>query len=100
MLTPFEILEIDDTASDAQIKKAYLAKVKQYPPERSPDRFQQIRDAYEAIKDEKQRLSHQLFNHDKPDFAQLLAQTLKSDAIQRPDEETFRKALAASLTHS
>ncbi|NOQ34966.1 MAG: DnaJ domain-containing protein [Methylococcaceae bacterium] len=98
MLTPFEILELSETANDEAIKKAYLKKVRQYPPEQAPDKFQQIRDAYELIKTERLRISYQLFNHEKPDFLQLLAQTLKSNgAIKRVDETLFTKTLAESL---
>lgn len=102
MITPFEILELSETASDAEIKKAYLKKVRQYPPEHAPEKFQQVRDAYEAIKTEKLRLSYQLFNYEKPDFLQLLAQTLKSNTpAKRVDEPLFIKALAESLkSHS
>jgi len=98
MLTPFEILELSETANDVEIKKAYLKKVRQYPPEHASEKFQQVRDAYELIKTEKLRLSHQLFNHEKPDFLQFLAETLKSNGVaKRVDETLFIKALAESL---
>ena len=97
MLTPFELLEISDDASNEEIKKAYLTKVRAYPPEQAPEKFQQIRDAYEAVKTKKLRLSYQLFHHEKPDFIQLLSQTLQADQSQQVDEALFTKALAESL---
>ncbi len=99
MLTPFEVLELSDKAiNDRDIKKAYLKKVRQYPPEQAPDKFQQIRDAYDTIKTEKLRLNYQLFHYEKPDFVQFLAQTFKETAsVQRVDELLFTKALAESL---
>jgi len=47
---PKEILGISDHANGEEIRKAYLDKVKQYPPDRMPDEFEKIRDAYEILK--------------------------------------------------
>jgi len=33
MKTPYQILNLSSTATDAEIKQAYLEKVKAYPPE-------------------------------------------------------------------
>ncbi len=98
MLTPFEILEIPENAIDDVIKKAYLKKVRAYPPEQSPEKFQQIRDAFEKIKTEKMRLSYQLFQLEKPDFVALLSLILKTEHPQKIDETLFCKCLAESLT--
>jgi len=54
-MDPFEILEIPDTAGAEEIRAAYLRKVKQYPPERSPEEFEKIRDAYDALRDPRLR---------------------------------------------
>ncbi|MGI9212532.1 MAG: DnaJ domain-containing protein, partial [Methylococcaceae bacterium] len=62
MKTPFEILEIDVEADDETIKKAYLRKVRQHPPERDSAAFQTIRDAYEAVKTRQDKIRHTLFN--------------------------------------
>ena len=56
MKTPFDLLGIPENATDEAIKKAYLQKVRQYPPERAPEQFQTIRAAFEAIKTQQQRL--------------------------------------------
>jgi curved DNA-binding protein CbpA len=49
-ITPYEVLGLTNTATDSQIRAAYFALVKQYPPEREPIRFQQIRAAYDALR--------------------------------------------------
>ena len=54
-IRPHLTLGISDTASDAEIRAAYLAKVKEFPPERSPEDFERIRDAYEALRDPRKR---------------------------------------------
>lgn len=46
----YDILEISEQASEADVKKAYFSMVRRYTPERDPLKFRQIREAYEAIK--------------------------------------------------
>jgi hypothetical protein len=58
---PWAILEIDPTASPEEIRRAYLEIIKRYPPDRHPEQFEQVRDAYEAVKDPRHRFRHVLF---------------------------------------
>jgi len=60
-LNPFALLGVDETADDAAVRAAYLAGVRRFPPDRDPDAFQRIRDAYQAIRDEEHRLDFRLF---------------------------------------
>ena len=62
---------IEETGDDKAIKKAYLAKVRQYPPEQAPAQFQKIRAAYEAVRTERDRMAYRLFHHDIPDKDEL-----------------------------
>ena len=50
-IDPYSLLGLERTATEAEIKKAYFAQVRAYPPERDPARFKQIRAAYEALRD-------------------------------------------------
>lgn len=52
---PYEILDITETASFEEIRKAYLKKVKLCPPEKDPEGFKVIRKAYSLLKDGEQR---------------------------------------------
>ncbi len=97
MQTPFEILEVAEDAGDEAIKKAYLKKVKECPPERQAEAFQRIRKAYEAIQTDKQRRQYRLFHVEQPDFDGLLRQALKPGAAQRPDADLLAGALAESV---
>ena len=45
----YEILRIDKSADNRQIKRAYYDMVKQYPPERFPEEFKEIRAAYDVL---------------------------------------------------
>ena len=53
--TPYEILEVPETAAFEEIRKAYLAKVRLSPPERDPEGFKRIQKAYSVLKDAVQR---------------------------------------------
>lgn len=58
---PYIILGVDRRASLAEIKKAYFKMVRLYPPEESPEKFKEIRKAYEDIKDPEKRTEIDLF---------------------------------------
>lgn len=48
---PFQVLGVPRDADEEQIRSRYLKLVKQFPPEREPEKFRAIRAAYEATKD-------------------------------------------------
>lgn len=48
---PFQILGVSADASEAEVRARYLELVKQFPPELEPDKFREVRAAYEATKD-------------------------------------------------
>ena len=58
---PEDILGISAASTDEEIRAAYLAQVKRHPPEREPERFEEIRDAYAALRDTRGRLRRALF---------------------------------------
>ena len=93
MKTPFEILEVQESATDAEIKKAYLAMVKRYPPEQCSAQFQRIRRAYELISNAEKRIAHRLFHVEIPDRQDCYEKLFGTVAVQRPDS----KWLAAVL---
>ncbi len=97
MQTPFEILDVADDANDDAVKKAYLNKVREYPPEHSAEAFQRIRGAFELIQTDKQRRKYRLFHLEKPDFQYLLRQSLRPSVFQRPDANTLLGALTEGV---
>gem|GEM_PF-308262 len=76
--TPYQILDVQPSATDAEIKQAYLSKVKNNPPDRDQLLFQSIHDAYIAIKDLKSRISYDLFTVPSMSFDELVDQALKT----------------------
>lgn len=47
---PFQILGVVQDANEAEVRVRYLDLVKQFPPEREPERFREIRAAYDLAK--------------------------------------------------
>jgi len=45
-----QLLGVEITANLDQLRAAYLEKVRQHPPDREPELFEQIRDAYEQMR--------------------------------------------------
>lgn len=93
MKTAFEILGVLEDVEDEMVKSAYLQKVKQYPPEKAPEQFQQIREAYEAIKDARSRVKYQLFHQPEADFDKLLVRAFETDPISAVNGECIIKML-------
>ena len=65
-MNPYLILGVAPTADDQTIRQAYLAAVRESPPDTHPGRFQAVSAAYEKIKDEPSRLRYLLFNKECP----------------------------------
>ena len=47
----YQTLGLEPDADAAAVKKAYFRLVRLHPPEKEPEKFQEIRQAYEALKD-------------------------------------------------
>src|SRR3712207_6097677 len=47
----YDILQIDNKTRDIEIKKAYIKMLRKYPPEKCPEEFKKIREAYEILID-------------------------------------------------
>lgn len=46
----YEVLGLNPDAGEDEIKRAYFRLVRQHPPEKDPEKFQEIRHAYEVLK--------------------------------------------------
>jgi curved DNA-binding protein CbpA len=61
---PLQVLEIEAEAGEEEIRAAYVRKVKQYPPDRSPREFERVRDAYDLLRDPRRRMRTMLLGAD------------------------------------
>lgn len=100
-MTPYELLGIVPTADDKTIRSAYLELIKAYPPDREPERFKEIANAYESIKDGKKRLEFYLFNKDIPinrPFEALLFQIQRTGKRKPPGFDMLKELLRQCMT--
>ena len=56
MAEPHEILGVERDATEEQIRKRYLELVRQFPPDREPKRFAEMRQAYDEMRDPVRRM--------------------------------------------
>jgi len=61
---PYEVLGLDGGSDDAEIRRRYLELVRQHPPDRDPQQFAAVREAYEQLRDPEVRLRSKLFSLD------------------------------------
>ena len=51
-----EVLGVSPDATAEQVRSAYLEKVRQHPPDRDPEQFERVRDAYGRLRDPRSRV--------------------------------------------
>ena len=61
MTDPYEIMGVSPEADDATLRQRYLELVRQYSPEKCPQQFAKIREAYEQLRDPETRLRKRVF---------------------------------------
>ena len=59
-----KVLGVKPDATGEEIRAAYLRKVKEHPPDRSPEEFERIRDAYDSLRDPRRRMRERLLSAD------------------------------------
>ena len=83
MTDPFETLGLPVDSDDDAIRRRYLELVKQYSPERHPEKFAGIRQAYESLKDLDTRLRYRLFEAGKHENIEALIEELQCKTARR-----------------
>lgn len=61
MSDPYDILGLPLDSTDETIRRRYLTLVRTHTPEREPERFAAIREAYDKLRDPISRLRYRLF---------------------------------------
>ena len=101
---PYGVLGLDRQASEAEIKRAYFQLVRQFPPEREPEKFRDIRTAYEQLRDAESRARIALFllqlppplpNRRRPSYDLSVhtddLRTLAMELVRMPMQHDFRE---------
>ena len=73
MVNARTVLGIAPDADEEAIRAAYLRKVKEHPPEKSPQEFEKIRDAYDTLRDPRRRAKEMLMVDPHISFESLAA---------------------------
>ena len=81
MSDPYEVLGLPTHADEVEIRRRYLELVRQFPPDRAPERFAAIRAAYDEVRDPARRLEAQLFETATSDSLDAIAADLRARLI-------------------
>lgn len=73
---PRQVLGIGPEAGEEEIRAAYLRKVKEFPPDRAAREFERVRDAYELLRDPRERTRRMLLAVDPKQPLELLLEGL------------------------
>ncbi len=97
---PFAVLGVAETASDEEVRRRYLDLVRRWSPDRAPERFHAVRDAYQAIASRRGRLHQRLAASGPAGADRLLAALVASSgaADHRPAAATLAAVLIETAT--
>jgi DnaJ-class molecular chaperone len=84
MQTPNELFGLPSDADEAQIRNRYLELVREFPPDRAPERFAEIREAYDALRDPLPRAERRLFHFSSHDSMKQLQTDIRKHLAAAP----------------
>lgn len=82
MSDPMKVLGISANADAETIRQRYLELIRTYSPERDPERFREIRAAYELVSDPLVRIHAKLFDAEEEYSLQKFADQYRPDFRQ------------------
>jgi tetratricopeptide (TPR) repeat protein len=111
----YKALELPASASPDEIRRAYYLMVRKHPPEKDPERFQEIRRAYETLSDEKARRDYDALQEHGDEISGLYSQAvhlmeqghwetaaarLKHVLVLAPGNQSALNSLGVCLLHA
>jgi preprotein translocase subunit Sec63 len=69
---PYAVLGLTPDADDEAIRRKYLELVRTFTPEQQPEKFAQVRAAYDSLKDLNTRLRRRFLDAHRPDSIDLI----------------------------
>jgi curved DNA-binding protein CbpA len=94
MTDAYAVLGLPADSDDETIRRRYLELVRQYSPERHPERFAAIRQAYESLRDLDTRVGHRLFEAGRSESIEAVIEEI---ACQSPRRRLSLQALLTVL---
>ena len=97
-MTDYEILGVNANAEQKEIKKAYFRLIRVHSPEKDPEKFQQIRAAYDRLTNS-QTESQECFKFPLPDhpFANIYTENIVCELKQQNYKKAIKCAEEAIL---
>jgi len=83
MPDPYDVLGLPADSGDAAIRRRYLELVRLFPPEKHPEKFAALRQAYEDLRDLDTRLSYYLFETGKRETIEAIIEELACRSKRR-----------------
>jgi curved DNA-binding protein CbpA len=80
MPNPYRVLNVPRTADDETVRRSYLGLIRRFPPQREPEAFKRIQAAYEAIRDLRARIRHEVFT---PSLGESLEEWIEEIRAER-----------------
>ena len=96
MSDPYHVLGVSREADDAAIRAAYLAAVRDCPPDRDAEGFARLRRAFEALATHRLRLARDLFDLEPPTRDDILHLLEGEFSPRRPDLALLMHVLKGS----
>jgi hypothetical protein len=94
MSDPHEVLGLPRAAGEAETRRRYLELVRQFPPDRDPTRFAEIRAAYDQVRDPVRRLETRLLEVDSGETVDAIARDLRGRLRDRLNHAPLEILLA------
>ena len=82
MKDAFEILGVPPDADEARIRESYLRLVREFPPDRNPERFAEIRAAFDDLRNPLARIERKLFSLQTGDSLRAIDSDLRTRLLQ------------------
>src|SRR3712207_5768472 len=83
MTDPYAVLGLPPDSDDEAIRRRYLQLVRQFSPEQHPQKFAEIRLAYDSLRDLDTRLRYRLFEAGKNESVEAIIEELACRSTRR-----------------
>ena len=83
MTDPYQELGLPADSDDDTIRRRYLELVRQFSPEKHPEKFAAVRRAYESLRDLNTRLRYRLFEAGRNETVDALVEEITCRTTRR-----------------